>query len=393
MKKILFIITKSNWGGAQRYVYDLATALPPEQFEVAVAFGGTGVAGAAPGRLAQQLHEQNIRTIFIPELGRDISTSNDWRAFRALVQICKHEKPDVVHLNSSKVGGIGALAARSASWRSRKSIKIIFTSHGLAYDEDRSRLARAGIWLATWATFVLCTHVIVISKDTYRRARALPFCARKIHLIYNGLPKLHFLNKTEARKELAARFNLGSPELRLNLAAPWIGTLGELTKNKGLRYLVGAASLLRKKEIHFVMCIVGEGEERQSLEDAIRENKLEDCVHLAGFMPEGHTYLKAFDIYTLTSVKEGLPYVLLEAGQAGLAVIASKIPGNVDIVDENISGLLFESKNKEQLATKLELLIKNSELRTKCAEQLGRKVEAEFTLARMVEKTIATYIS
>ena len=66
--KVLFVITKSNWGGAQRYVFDLATALPPEQFDVAVAFGGTGVAGAAPGRLAEMLAEQNIRTIFIPEL-------------------------------------------------------------------------------------------------------------------------------------------------------------------------------------------------------------------------------------------------------------------------------------------------------------------------------------
>ncbi|HUD03072.1 MAG TPA: glycosyltransferase [Candidatus Paceibacterota bacterium] len=381
--KVLFVITKSNWGGAQRYVFDLATALPPEQFDVAVAFGGTGVAGAAPGRLAQMLAEQKIRTIFIPELGRDISTSNDWRAFRALVRIVRHEKPDIVHLNSSKVGGIGALAARLAGIQ-----KILFTSHGLAYDEDRGRFARAGLWLATWATFVLCTRVIVISKDTYRRARALPFCAKKIHLIYNGLEPLKFLSKTEARAALLARMGIHPDKHTF-----WIGTLGELTKNKGLRYLVGAASLLRKKEIRFVMCIVGEGEERQLLENAIREQSLEDCVHLAGFVPEGHTYLKAFDIYTLTSVKEGLPYVLLEAGQAGVAVVASKIPGNVDIIDENISGLLFESKNKEQLATKLELLIKNGELRNNCAKQLQLKVEAEFTLARMVEKTIAIYIS
>jgi len=381
--KVLFIITKSNWGGAQRYVFDLATSLPPEQFDVAVAFGGTGVAGAAPGRLAQMLAEQNIRTIFIPELGRDISLRNDWQALLALVKICKKEKPDIVHLNSSKVGGIGALAGRLAGIQ-----KIIFTSHGLAYDEDRGRFARTSIWLATWATFVLCTNVIVISKDTYRRARALPFCAKKIRLIYNGLPNLKFLSKTESRAALAARMNIHPDKHTL-----WIGTLGELTKNKGLRYLVDAASLLRKKEINFAMCIVGEGEERQLLEDMIREHKLEDCVYLAGFVPEGHKYLKAFDIYTLTSVKEGLPYVLLEAGQAGVATVASKIPGNVDIIDENISGLLFESKNKEQLATKLELLIKNEELRKKFAEQLEHKVEAEFTLEHMVEKTIATYIS
>ncbi len=382
-KKVLFIITKSNWGGAQRYVFDLATALQREQFDVAVAFGGTGVARAPAGRLAHLLAEQNIRTILIPELGRDVSIRNDWQAFLALVKIVKKEKPDVVHLNSSKVGGIGALAGRLAGIQ-----KIIFTSHGLAYDEDRGRFARAGLWLATWMTFLLCHKVIVISKDTYRRARALPFCAKKIHLIYNGLPPLEFLSKSQARAALAEKI-----KTNLDAGTIWIGTLGELTKNKGLRYLIGAASLLRKKEIPFAMCIVGDGEDRHLLEHMIKEHNLEGCVYLAGFVPEGFRYLKAFDIYTLASVKEGLPYVLLEAGQAGVATVASKIPGNVDIVDENISGILFESKNKEQLATKLELLIKNTELRHTLAEQLQHKVRAEFMLAHMVEKTIATYKS
>jgi glycosyltransferase involved in cell wall biosynthesis len=114
---------------------------------------------------------------------------------------------------------------------------------------------------------------------------------------------------------------------------------------------------------------------------------------LAGFVPEAYRYLKAFDIYTLASVKEGLPYVLLEAGQAGLAAVASKIPGNVDIIDENISGLLFESKNKEQLATKLELLIKNPDMRERLAQNLHQKVEKEFSLKRMVEETITVYKS
>jgi glycosyltransferase involved in cell wall biosynthesis len=138
---------------------------------------------------------------------------------------------------------------------------------------------------------------------------------------------------------------------------------------------------------------VGEGDERQLLETAVREHKLEDCIYLAGFVPEAYRYLKAFDIYTLASVKEGLPYVLLEAGQAGLAAVASKIPGNVDIIDENISGLLFESKNKEQLATKLELLIKNPDMRERLAQNLHQKVEKEFSLKRMVEETITVYKS
>jgi glycosyltransferase involved in cell wall biosynthesis len=382
-KKIIFVITKSNWGGAQRYVFDLATSLLQEQFEVVAAFGGTGMAGAHAGRLAQTLSTQNIRTIFISELGRDISLRNDWLAYRALVKTFKAEKPDIVHLNSSKVGGIGALAGRVAGIKN-----IIFTSHGLAYDEDRSTLARAAIWITTWATFLLCRQVIVISKDNYYRARALPFCAQKIFLIHNGLQTLEFLAKTESREALIKKINL-----RPDAGALWIGTIGELTKNKGLRYLIGAASILRRKGLDFMISIIGEGDERPLLEQLIKENKLENCVQLVGFLPEGYRYLTAFDVYVLASVKEGLPYVLLEAGQAALAAVASKIPGNVDIIDENISGLLFESKNKEQLAIKLELLIKNSELRNVLAENLHKKVQAEFSIEQMITKTIEIYKS
>ncbi len=370
-KKILYVITKSNWGGAQRYVYDLSTNLPDEEFDVGVVLGGTGSAGAQTGQLARLLQEKNIRTIFVPEMGRDISVLNDWRTFQALLHIFKTEGPNIIHLNSSKAGGLGALAGRLA-----RIEKIIFTSHGLAWDEDRGVLARMGIRLATWGTFLLCTNVIVISKDTYKRARSLPFCKRKIRLIYNGLRTLVFLNKTESREALAYTSSARG--------AVSLVTLGELTKNKGLRYLIGAAHLLRKKEIDFELFIIGEGEDRSQLQKTIQEHQLEDHVRLVGFLPDGYRYLKAFDIYVSASVKEGLPYVLLEAAEASLAVVASKIPGNTDIVDEGISGLLFESKNAPQLAVKLELLIKNKEFRDKLAETLHKKVQAQFSLPRML---------
>ncbi len=103
-KKIIFVITKSNWGGAGRYVFDLATTLTSD-YDVAVALGGTGL-------LVDKLRKENIRTIPIPSLGRDIHVRADSSAFFELLAIFKKEKPDVVHLNSSKAGGLGALAAR-----------------------------------------------------------------------------------------------------------------------------------------------------------------------------------------------------------------------------------------------------------------------------------------
>src|SRR5690349_13323276 len=104
-KKILFIITKATFGGAQKYLYDLATHLPQDSYDVAVAYG-------APGRLSDNLHDAGIRLYPIISLGRDIALISDIRSFFQLRSCIKKVRPDVVHLNSSKAAGIGALAAR-----------------------------------------------------------------------------------------------------------------------------------------------------------------------------------------------------------------------------------------------------------------------------------------
>src|SRR5665213_532382 len=97
--KTLIAITKSNFGGAQRYVYDTATALA-KTHDVAVLFGGQGL-------LADRLATAEVRTIPIPELGRDVSIMKDISVFFRILKILRHEKPDAIMLNSSKVGGIG----------------------------------------------------------------------------------------------------------------------------------------------------------------------------------------------------------------------------------------------------------------------------------------------
>src|SRR3989338_7709209 len=104
--KVLFVITKSNWGGAQRYVYDLATALLRENYEVAVAVGGQGL-------LAENLKMAGIRVVGIPHLERDVNFFKETLSTLYLWKIFKSEQPDIIHLNSSKVGGLGAIAART----------------------------------------------------------------------------------------------------------------------------------------------------------------------------------------------------------------------------------------------------------------------------------------
>src|SRR3989344_8728852 len=128
--KILYVITKSNFGGAQRYVYDLAINL--RGYDVAVALGGNGV-------LNEKLTASGIRTCSVASLQRDISPTKDIGSFGNLYSIIKKEQPDIIHLNSPKAGGLGAFACRflNASRYTLHATRIIYTVHGWAFNEDR----------------------------------------------------------------------------------------------------------------------------------------------------------------------------------------------------------------------------------------------------------------
>ncbi len=376
-KKILFVITKSNWGGAQSYVHTLATHFKNAGDDVAVAFGGTGEAEATSGLLAERLASAGIRTIFISSFMRNISLFREFKVLGELRRIFKQEKPDVVHLNSSKAGGIGALAARMAGVR-----RIVFTSHGLAYDEDTDSFTRLFRWFATWATFFLTHCVILISKDTYERARQFPFCKNKMSLIYNGITVAPLVPKAEARLKLI-------PTGNANIL--WIGTISEFTRNKGLSYLIEAVHILKERGHSFELAVIGtEGDERAVLTNLIAKYELDKEVHLLGFVPHAARYLSAFDIFTLTSVKEGHPYVLLEAAQAKCAVVGSRIPGITDIIDAD-TGILVEPKNAEHIARALETLVTDSKKRELLGQTLATRVTERFSIEQMFAQTLKVY--
>jgi len=381
-KKVLLVITKSNWGGAQRSVYDLAVNLPRERFEVAVALGGTGLPSAPTGALAVKLEAAGIRTIFIHSFARDIFLTNDVRALVELWRMFRRERPDIVHLNSSKAGGVGALAARLAGVP-----RIIFTVHGLPHTEPwRSLPARALIWLATWATFILCHRIIALFRSDLAHIRRMPFCAKKATLVYNGIAPTDVLPRTSARANLAAWTNIS-----LSDTSPLIGTIAEFTRNKGLTFLVEAMADVVQKFPDAKLIIIGSGEEQKPLQALIEEKNLAGKISLTGFIPDASRLLPAFDMFVLPSLKEGWPYVLLEAGLAELPVIATRVGGIPEMIEDETSGLLVKPGDASGLSEKIERLIEHPALRVTLAHHLHQKITAQFSLEQMVEETVKTY--
>jgi glycosyltransferase involved in cell wall biosynthesis len=380
-KKLLFVVTKSNFGGAQRYVYDLATHVPEETYEVAVALGGTGAHGAQPGLLRTRLEERGVRTLLIPHFMRNMSPIDDLRAFFELWQVVRREKPDILHVSSSKAGGMGSLVGRLAGVDT-----IIFTSHGLTFDETwRPWWQRTLIWLFTWITILLATKTIQISRDTHIRASRMPFARKKVTLVHNGIEPPRFMSRTEARARLLPDF----PDTVYDMC--WIGTIAEYHPNKNLDVLIEALAILKERGMPTHLLLIGEGEERKNLQTRARECGVQEYVHLVGYIPEAVRYLTALDIFCLPSKKEGLPYVLLEAGYATLPVVASDITGNTEIVTDKETGVVVEV-TKDTLASAFERLITHPDQARGYADALNKHVASSFSIEHMVQETARLYM-
>lgn len=386
-KKILYCITKSNWGGAQRYVYDLATGIPRGKFEIAVVLGGNG-------QLKEKLEIAGIRTISINALKRDVGIINDISSFFALIKIFKSEKPDIVHLNSSKIGGLGGLAGRIARVK-----KIIFTAHGWAYNEERRLPQKIAIAILHFITVALSHLTIAVSEKARDQFRSVGLMKNKIAVIRNGIGEIEFMEKEKARRELVeVRLQQAEKVKEAIRSEPlWIGTISELHKNKGLSYAIEAvknhleASLPSSPKVIFI--IMGEGEERKNLEEIIKINRLEDSVFLIGNVENASSYLKAFDIFTLTSITEALPYAILEAGKAGVPIVASNVGGISEIIDDMKSGILLQPKKPKEISDAIEYCLNHPDKKEVFSILLKEKIDKEFSLEKMVSETLKVYDS
>jgi len=375
--KILYIITKSVWAGAGKYVYDLATGLPRDKFEIFVAAGGKDA-------VAKKIIEAGIPYFEIKNFQRDISIFKEMLAYFEILWLLLKIRPDIIHVNSSKAGGVVGIA----SWDYRFltfnfKIKSIFTAHGWAFHESRPKWQ---IWLIRLLTKITCLYysrIICVSEyDCLSAIKNRIAPAKKLITIHNGIKidEYKFLSKTESRK----KFNLSDSNFV-------IGTIGEFTKNKGYIYLIETIKNLQFSISNFQCVIIGFGEEYDNLKFKIKNLKLEDKIFLVKNLSDAYKYLKAFDIFILPSLKEGLPYVLLEADLAEVPIIATKVGGIPEIIQNEKTGLLINPANPDELADAIRNLINNPDLRKKLSINANQKIFQEFSFEKMLKRTLAAY--
>src|SRR3989338_6678499 len=377
-RKILFVSTKSVWGGAQRYIIDLVDYLPKDKFVFEVAAGGNGP-------FVSRLSERSITVHTIPELDKFINPFSDLRSFFKIYRIIREVKPDILHLNSSKASGLGELAG----WFARVP-KIVSSTHGWPFLESRPRWQRWLIKQVEKLSVLFHDKVICVSQFDYSIGLHERIAStRKLVEIQNGIdPKKHvFLEKRTARDRLFQKAGVEQNNYFV------IGTLAEYTQNKGLFYLIEAATHIAAIEPHVVFFLIGWGEEKQFLEEQIEGRRLKKNVFLIDYIPEAFTYLKAFDVFILPSIKEGFAYVLLEASLAEIPIIATRVGGNPEIIDNLQNGLLIKPASPEEIINAISYLLRDPGDRAVFSGAARRKVIKDFSIDSMIKKTIEVYES
>ena len=392
-KKILYLITKFDVGGAQKYVADLASNLDKNKFETKILYGGKDIRWLS----------NKIWPFLL----------NDWLAIWEIVKLLKKERPVLIHLNSSKAGVLGAIAAtiykRIAKSEKRKAEnnknefqnknlsaprsslipKIVFTAHGWIFNPTNTVS-----WPIRW--FYIFLHKIaavfqdkIICVSEYDHNLALSYRIappKKLVTIHNGIdPNIKFLDKETARKELAKK--LTPYTLYLTPNHPWIGSIGRLVPAKNYETFIQAAALI--PNAYFF--IIGEGPEYKRYKSLVISYKLENRFFIIDPTGNDFQYLKAFDIFVMSSIKEGLPYILLEAMAAELPIVVTEAGGMPEVIKNHENGLMVSQKNPEFMARAIQGLLANPNIAKELGKMSKQAVTEKFNLEKMVLETAEIY--
>jgi glycosyltransferase involved in cell wall biosynthesis len=173
--------------------------------------------------------------------------------------------------------------------------------------------------------------------------------------------------------------------------APVVGNVAALVPHKGQRHLVEAAHLVVREVPDARFIILGEGELRESLERQVREYKLEKHVLLPGFRTDVLGCIKGFDLFAMSSVTEGLGTSLLDAMACSRAIVATRTGGIPEIVEDGVNGVLVPPRDHAEMAKAIVRLLNDGALRKKMGDAGFARVQARFTVERMVAETASVY--
>ena len=368
--KILYLITKSEAGGAQSHVYELCKYFGKKNEVVLMSFPG--------GWLEDQSKDLNIKFVSNKYFSNSINPFKVFKAIKLVKNIVKEFNPDIVHCHSSGAGFIGRLTTRN-------KIPTIFTAHGWGFNIGVPFLQKQIAILAEKFVSKYSVKIITVSEFVRKLGIKNKIAKKeKFEIIYNGIKSK--VIPTGHQDSLKSKKSKVNEKIKIVF-------VGRLAEPKDPIILVKAYEelsneLKEKSEI----IIIGGGPKKIELEKFIVQNKVKN-VNLLGSLSRDQVFdmVNESDVFVLVSKYEGLPMTILEAMSFGLPVVASDVGGVGEIIEDGINGFLLKNNSAEELKESLEKLIIDKRLREKMGAVSIEKVLSEFSIDKMLKKTEELY--
>jgi glycosyltransferase involved in cell wall biosynthesis len=354
--RILHAIETPGTGGAERVLVDVARSLTPP-------FTSHGL-GLVDGWTVAQLRAHGIDTEVLPLMRAfDFSWPRRFAKFLRLARI------DVVHCHEFTTSCYAALGCMLAS------VPLIATVHGKNYWPERAYRRTALRWaMGRSSAFV------AVSDDLRRHmVEKLGVRAERITVVSNGIDLAKF--RPDAASSAAVRARHGARADDVVLIC-----VGALEPVKAHDVLFEAFAAVRAQAPNVRLWLVGEGYLRESLEQRSAALGLADAVRFLGWQTDVHALIAAADLSVLASRSEGMPLAVIESMACGRAVVATRVGGTAEIIEDGRSGLLVPPDSAARLSSALLGLVRDAELRERLARAGLTRARERFSLQRMVTR-------
>ena len=285
-------------------------------------------------------------------------------------------KPDIIHVHAPNFFSCSAIFAAKL-----RTIPIIATVHRAEIDKLENP-----VFFFRKHALARFQKIIAVSNYTKSLALNAGVDEKKIIVIHNSCDETFFFR----RDKVAARTNQN-----LGIDKKIILFVGNLIKIKGIWTLIESIKILSSSVPDLLLLIIGQGEERERLESLVGRYHLENNIKFLGWLPQRDLpeLYNAADVFVLPSITEGHSIALLEAMAAGLPIVASKIGGNLESIEEGVNGFLFDNCDANKLAEKLAIILTDSDLRQKMAEKNSKMYHDKFRTENQINNHLKIYRS
>ena len=365
--KILYVDDVFDFGGGEKHIFSLLERIDKNKYDVSIACRKDSFFSKELKNLGFKVEHIRFQNKF--------DFVGAFRFFKLLVK----NRYDIVNLQDNRSHWLGALASYFA-----KVPVVLATVHmvNVLRRESISVFLKIVLKIADFIWASMVNSIITISHYNKRALISEGINSNKIEVIYNGIDQVCSIAKTP---------NNIRQELNIDPNILIVGSVARLSKQKGLSYLIDAVAKLKSDTQKMIFLVIGDGPDKDEFVKYAKLKGVDDMICFLGFKDNARSYLKAFDLFILPSIYEGLPIAIIEAMMESKPIIATSAGAVNEMLVNGETGLIIPSKNPDAIVKSVKELIADPHRRHVMGEKARQTAKEKFNIGIMAKKTFGLY--